>query len=101
MNDEEKVEQPLERDLNDRSNVEKKYACEGCGATFPMGIARATRFRNYRSYLAWKAEQGEPTSCEREDIECEEESIYRGEGGSNEILRQILTDFPGVCARAS
>jgi len=99
MNDEEIVEQPLERDLDDRSNDEKKYTCEGCGTTFPTGIARATHCRNCTSSIAWKAEQGEPTSREREDVEREDESIYRGEGGSNEILRQILTEFPGVCAR--
>ncbi len=98
MTEENIVDVPLERDVTDRSNDEKKYACEGCGATFPTGIARATRYRNCTSYLAWKAEQGEPTSREREDVEREEESIYRGEGGSNEILRQILTDFPGARA---
>jgi len=42
MSDEEIVEQLLERDLDDRSNDEKKYACEGCRATFPTGIAKAT-----------------------------------------------------------
>lgn len=99
MTEENIVEQPLERDLNDRSNDEKTYACEGCGTTFPMGISTATRCRNCTSSIAWKAEQGEPTSREREDVEREDESIYRGEGGSNEILRQILTDFPGVCSR--
>ena len=46
MTEENIVDVPLERDVNDRSNDEKKYACEGCGATFPTGIATATHGRN-------------------------------------------------------
>ena len=100
MNDEEIVEQPLERDVERSENDVKVYTCEGYGETFPTGITKATHCRNCTSYVAWKTEQGEPTSREREDVEREDESIYRGEGDSNEILRQILTDFPGVCTRA-
>jgi len=102
MNAEEIVEQLLPRDddVTDRDvNDVKVYTCEGCGETFPTGIAKATHCRNCMPYITWKAEQGEPTPREREDVEREDESIYRGEGDSNEILRQILTDFPGVCAR--
>jgi len=53
MDDEEIVEQPLERDLNDRSNDEKTYACEGCGTTFPTGITTATQCRNCKDYVTW------------------------------------------------
>jgi len=46
MTEENIVDVPLERDVNERSNDEKKYACEGCGTTLPTGIATATHCRN-------------------------------------------------------
>jgi DNA-directed RNA polymerase subunit RPC12/RpoP len=76
MTEENIVDVPLERDVNDHSNDEKTYACEGCGTTFPTGIPTATRCRNCTSSIAWKAEQGEPTSREREDVEREEDTVF-------------------------
>ena len=44
MNDEEVVEPTEERDDERTYNVAevKVYTCEGCGETFPTGIAKAT-----------------------------------------------------------
>ena len=96
------VDDPLPRDDNETETVvkpDKVYKCEGCGETFPTGIAKATHCRNCKEYATWKAEQGDVDAKQREDVKDERESVFRGEGEPNEILRQIPTDFPGVLAR--
>ncbi len=97
------VDDPLPRDDNvtdDDGEDGKVYTCEGCGATFPTGISKATHCRNCKEYKTWKAEQGDVDAKPRADVEDERDSVFKGEGEPNEILRQILTFFPGVCARA-
>ena len=71
MNDEEVVERTEERDVERTDNdvKVKVYTCEGCGATFPTGIAKATHCRHCSEYIAWKAAEGKG-----------EGGIYRGEG---------------------
>lgn len=80
---------------------DKVYTCEGCGATFPTGISKATHCRNCKEYKTWKAEHGDVDAKPRADVEDERDSVFKGEGEPNEILRQILTFFPGVRARST
>ena len=75
---------------------EKVYICEGCGKSFPTSIGKAIHCKHCTDYATWKDGQGKTPSPKRKDGEEEGASPYRGEGQPNEILRQILTDFPGV-----
>ena len=65
----------------------KVYTFEGCGETFPTGIAKATHCRHCSEYISWKAAEGEG-------------GVYRARGmvyGSEGALICRLVEEFGVC----